>query len=820
MKHGSNGFAEDQPLALTVLPRDPPSPVPAISDSSSPKHALGIDLAPKMTRPAHIVSLDDAIAEPPGSPGCKRAQVKELTGVLSRRVKQVRRLTLDDETCNETSKGSVLKEQRSTFQKVLSEQLGSLERVLVAAHLEDCTARGASWTRTETTKDVLTPPISEPAERNISSWSLPSYPSENASLEDSRSDDGKTDDGKSVKSFKTSFSVVSVDSTYKLRLKSMWKEPERTHLQLETPSHRQLDRAISGMLKRSVTTQLLTAGMPDEFEDVRRSDSFCSRFIMHPTSMKRFFWDVLGVLIMLYDTVIIPMQVFDLPASSMTSYMGKASLGYWTLDIGLSFMVGYYNRGILEMRPYHIAAHYATTWLPFDIIIIGLDWSVQIATDGETESVGAKSKQVTRIGRALRTLRTLRSLRLLRLIKMRHLLNEIQERFSSEYVHIILRMAKLIIAIALLNHFIACGWWAIGKNGGQSSWIVKAQADEDRVGYQYTTSLHWSLTQFTPASMEVVPTNTAERTYAVCTLLFAMVIFSSFVSSITATMTILRELSGKQGKTKQFKVLKFYLRDNDISKILQIRIQKYLQHVVLRAKSHVPEKDVELLSLLSQPLRMELRYTIIWPVFRAHPFFSRFEQTSIQATRQLCMKSIEEIPMSVGDTIFSNGEASHGMYFIVSGQCLYQLAQRGGLRSNADDNEICKVGKWLAELALWCNWVHKGELLSTVQGRCMRMKEEPFANVVASHQMVIGSTRRYASALLIEIVKQKTPLSDLPDDQIEFQEIASECFPLPEVNKEKSGRRSRGNTEELEVDWDRWQAGLSGMERSIGRQQT
>lgn len=685
----------------------------------------------------------------------------------------------------------------------------------------------------------------------------------------------------------TSFATLDPDVTSRLELKGLWKEPRRSNLHLKDREQRDLDRTVSGILKRTVTTQLVAQGATDDYDDVKRSKGWMAKFITHPTSMKRFFWDVLGVMIMLYDTVIIPMQVFDMPTSLFTFLMGKVSLAYWTLDIGLSFLVGYYVRGVLEMRPMKIAIHYALTWFPFDVVIASLDWSVQIATGGETEGVGAKSKQVTRISRALRTLRTLRSLRLLRIIKMRHLLHEIQERFSSEYVHIILRMTKLIVAIALLNHFIACGWWAIGKDRMDQdtiSWIEKGNFDIADVGFQYTTSLHWSLTQFTPASMEVVPTNTAERTYAVCTLLFAMVIFSSFVSSITATMTVLRELSGKQGKTKQFKVLRWYLKDNDISRILQIRIQKYLQHVVLRAKSHVPENQVELLGMLSKPLRMELRYTIVWPVFTSHAFFFRFEQASLQATRQLCSKAVEELVVAVGDTLFCTGEVGKSMYWIVSAKCLYQQAQRGGLRSNADMNvliESQREGKhyksqFLSEMSLWCEWIHKGELHGTAQGRCIMIHSEPFAEVLSSHNAVIGSARRYAAALIMEVnteddqvsqwrelihekeaalaelrgehsvysmevqeeMSQKelmssieslkvrisevrknlgARLSDLHSDDIDLETLVHESFPTPDISRPSVSRRKaynddREKLDNIEADWDLYMAKLQGAE--------
>lgn len=59
------------------------------------------------------------------------------------------------------------------------------------------------------------------------------------------------------------------------------------------------------------------------------------------------------------------------------------------------------------------------------------------------------------------------------------------------------------LGVFKVNHFIACGWYAVGTiDFDQGSW-TDALRSTPSLGYQYTTSLHWSLTQFTPASMEV-----------------------------------------------------------------------------------------------------------------------------------------------------------------------------------------------------------------------------------------------------------------------------------------------------------------------------
>merc|ERR1712072_764529 len=92
--------------------------------------------------------------------------------------------------------------------------------------------------------------------------------------------------------------------------------------------------------------------------------------------------------------------------------------------------------------------------------------------------------------------------------------------------------------------------------------------------YLYTTALHWSMTQFTPAGMEVHAHNQKERVYSIFVLLFAMITFSSFVSSITSSMTHLRKL--KSEPAKQETILRRYFAENKISAELGQRIWKFL----------------------------------------------------------------------------------------------------------------------------------------------------------------------------------------------------------------------------------------------------
>ena len=279
----------------------------------------------------------------------------------------------------------------------------------------------------------------------------------------------------------------------------------------------------------------------------------CPFPVCHPSAGLRVLWDICGALLIAYDAVYLPFDAAFRPAPSVfTVGMEWLTMVFWTLDIGLGFTTGYVSKGELIMNPWRIAFHYITTWFLIDAAVVSLDWFSTLQS--ETSDVGG-------FGRIFRSLRTVRMLRLLRLWKLKRILAEMQDMIDSEYVYTLASLGKLMGFILITNHLIACGWFSIGlamKEAGEASWVADHDMINKDISWQYTTSLHWTLTQFTPASMEVFPANVAERTMAVVVLIFSLVAFSSFLASISASMTALRNMN--QETTKQFWILRRFLK--------------------------------------------------------------------------------------------------------------------------------------------------------------------------------------------------------------------------------------------------------------------
>merc|ERR1719204_7691 len=141
------------------------------------------------------------------------------------------------------------------------------------------------------------------------------------------------------------------------------------------------------------------------------------------------------------------------------------------------------------------------------------------------------------------------------------MINNLYDLIDDEHSFMLAELVKLMLVVIGLNHIIACGWFLVGKSAhglGMASWISwNENFIELGSDYQYATSLHWSLTQFTPASMDVMSRNILERIYSIVVLLFAMVAFSSVIGTVTTSMTTIRQM--KCDKQKQFWKLRRYL---------------------------------------------------------------------------------------------------------------------------------------------------------------------------------------------------------------------------------------------------------------------
>jgi len=340
------------------------------------------------------------------------------------------------------------------------------------------------------------------------------------------------------------------------------------------------------------------------------------------------------------------------------------------------------------------------------------------------------------------------------------LINQLSQSVPSEAVTTAVTIIKMVAGIALVNHFLACGWYAIAMEfvdypGVHGSWYTALGPAEDRsIAYAYTTALHWSLTQFTPASMEVVPKNSYERVFTCIVIIVAMVLFTSLIGTITQSMTQLRKANTK--RTQERDDIQRYICDKQVSIQLGNRIRSFLSKRHNDMKIHIHEDDVPSFKAMPEILRVELHSEVFEHVLIPHPFFHRYVQGDDVGIANICHYMMSEKSLHSGKELFLPGEKCASMYFVIGG--------RGNYYQESSLNEAVQVkaGYFICEMVLWLPWRFVGRLAAAAHCELVLLNAETFRTML-SQMKSHTNCRAYAALYAQELQQagQQYGLSDI-----------------------------------------------------------
>jgi len=308
-----------------------------------------------------------------------------------------------------------------------------------------------------------------------------------------------------------------------------------------------------------------------------------------------------------------------------------------------------------------------------------------------------------------------------------------QYSFANDAMGLRFSVLRVIIIIVFLNHIMACCWYGMGTlRLGTDTWIDDLQ--EEALLYRYTTSLHWSICQFGVGTFNGFDAeNTGERAFCVGVLFFALLAFSSLVSSVTTAMSRLDNSSDRQKHVAHFRR---YCQENHISPLLMKRMMQSLSFSLDQQCRSIAAADVMLLKLLPGPLYDELQKEIYEQFLDIHPLFRVLFHTDPVGMGMICSMALSKAYLASNDVIMHPAQVCSSTYFVDTGFLAY---------SRHDDEKIEVSGKtWFCEAGLWTHWMTCGAMIATSPCEMATINCEQFGEALCLRFDAFPKARRYA----------------------------------------------------------------------------
>ena len=188
---------------------------------------------------------------------------------------------------------------------------------------------------------------------------------------------------------------------------------------------------------------------------------------------------------------------------------------------------------VVIMDPKKVAWNYLRSWFLLDFVSsFPLTSLRNLSQLGISKFFGSHVLKLLKLMRFLRFFKTTKAFRMVKTD------NALSKVLDDVYVDLlvsrpgvlpVLKLASLIGVVAIVVHYVACGWWASGIVLDTKSWTVSTGARNLPVPEQYLFSVYWVLTTLTTVGEYF---DRPKKYYANCDFLdFAVKIFTAMLAS-------------------------------------------------------------------------------------------------------------------------------------------------------------------------------------------------------------------------------------------------------------------------------------------------
>uniref|UniRef100_A0A3B4XXX2 Voltage-gated inwardly rectifying potassium channel KCNH2 n=1 Tax=Seriola lalandi dorsalis TaxID=1841481 RepID=A0A3B4XXX2_SERLL len=360
-------------------------------------------------------------------------------------------------------------------------------------------------------------------------------------------------------------------------------------------------------------------------------------------------WDWLILLLVIYTAILTPYSAAFLLNDQQEAAM--QSCGYSLVPAVAAWWTTYVNTNDeVVSHPVRIAVHYFKGWFLIDMVA-AIPFDLLIYRNGE--------ETTTLIG-------LLKTARLLRLVRVARKLDR-----YSEYGAAVLFL--LMCTFALIAHWLACIWYAIGsvERNGSIGWLHtlgdqlgkhyndSIPGSGPSIKDKYVTALYFTFSSLTSVGFgNVSPNTNSEKIFSICVMLIGSLMYASIFGNVSAI--IQRLYSGTARYHTQMLRVREFIRFHQIPNPLRQRLEEYFQH----AWSYTNGIDMNAVlkgfpECLQADICLHLNRTLLQNC-------KAFKGSTKGCLRALAMK-FKTTHAPPGDTLVHAGDVLTALYFISRG---------------------------------------------------------------------------------------------------------------------------------------------------------
>jgi len=477
--------------------------------------------------------------------------------------------------------------------------------------------------------------------------------------------------------------------------------------------------------------------------------------LFHPLGKTRVIWDLCGLLLLIVDTILLPLSL-AFGWTSGTQDAGSfillldfiASVFFWTLDIFMNVNTAFYSKGALVYDRHAIVRRYVKTWCVLDVCVVVLDYVTLANVLAEDRGADLTVLRFARIIRAFRLVR------LLKIARFDDLMQEIAASTGRQWIMLVVAIINTTVAILLIAHVMTCIWVGVGEFIQRDDhWLALAALPDDRWS-EYVESvpipvltpwvkyLHaFRYVMASPSPPVMAPDSAEERLFDIMTSIFTFVVIGGAISKISGTVVELRGMN--EAKSKQRCEIRHYLQSQDASFELVSRVMKFAEY---KLEKMMPTSFDP--SLISLTLQTELSVNQRSRYIKQVPIFDLTSQLWPEVFSSICVV-LRKVVCENREDVFVAGGLSTALYITVTGE--YSHVE--GYDGQGEVTELSGV-TYLEELSLYVDALaHQSSLMARTFAEMFTLDGDSLVKCLGSAPSCAAMFFEYAKEFTMAVKK-------------------------------------------------------------------